>query len=132
MSTFNYIGEKQSCEEQVRNAADEKRLEEIRIEYLGRKGKISAMYANLAGLSQDEKPEEGKRINNFRTEVTRLIDDKKSEIRSKKKKASHRKLDVTIPGVAPEIGHLHVLTRTIEEICSIFERLGYTLHEGPE
>jgi len=41
-------------------------------------------------------------------------------------------LDVTIPGVAPSVGHAHILTQTIDEICHIFEQLGFAVQEGPE
>src|SRR3990167_9459570 len=132
MNTFDYIGEKESCEEKVRNAADERQLEAVRIEYLGRKGKIALMYADLAKMPQEIKPGAGKKINELRADVTRLIEEKRNEIKSKNRRDAQKALDVTIPGAAPAAGHTHILPQTIDEICAIFERLGYVVREGPE
>jgi phenylalanyl-tRNA synthetase alpha chain len=132
MRTHDYLSEKQDCADKVRNAGDEQQLESVRIEYLGRKGKIAAMYADLARRPQEERPQEGKKINELRTDVTRLIEEKKAALQSSKKRETLQSVDVTIPGVAVESGHTHLLSQTIDEICAVFERLGFVVREGPE
>jgi len=131
-TTFDYNNEKCTSEEKIAGVTDEKLLEVFRIEYLGKKGMVAAMYANLGALPNDQKPEEGKKINEFRAIVTQLIEEKKKELKAGKRRASQKTLDVTIPGVAQQIGHAHILTQTIDEICAIFERLGFGIQDGPE
>jgi len=108
-------------------------LEEFRIKYLGRKGLISQIYASLAALPKEEKPIVGKQANNLRRLIEQIIKEKKgavSQISETSDAACF--IDVTIPGVAPVQGHKHILTQTIEEICALFERLGFVIHDGPE
>lgn len=124
--------EKSDMQEKFGRVADDRQLESFRIEYLGRKGRIAQLYSSLAALPNEKKPMLGKAINDLKNEIGQLIEEKKKEIKSKKRNSSQKNLDVTIPGVAPEIGHTHILTQTLEEICSIFERLGYAIQEGPE
>jgi len=111
---------------------DDKQLESFRIEYLGRKGRVTQLYASLASLPNDKKPGLGKAINDLKGEVTQLIEEKKIKLIAKKRQASQKTLDVTIPGVAQQAGHAHILTQTIDEICAIFERLGFGIQDGPE
>ena len=129
---FDYENEKQNSRQKIAEAADLKQLEAVRIEYLGKKGKVTALYANLAVLPKEQKPEEGKRINELRNVVTQLIEEKKRKITTKSRQDAQEDLDVTIPGVSSPVGHAHILTQTIDEICSIFEQLGFTVQEGPE
>ena len=129
---FDYTTEQQNSRQRIAEAVDIKQLEAIRIEYLGKKGKLTAMYANLAALPRDQKPEEGKKINEFRNAITQLIEEKRKEITVKRRQAARQDLDVTIPGIASPVGHAHILTQTIDEICSIFEQLGFAVQEGPE
>jgi phenylalanyl-tRNA synthetase alpha chain len=129
---FDYDKEKTASEEKIAGVADEKLLEAFRIEYLGKKGLIAAMYSNLGALPGEQKPEEGKKINEFRAVIAQLIEKKKNELTAKKRQTTQKKLDVTIPGVSRQVGHAHILTQTINEICGIFERLGFGIQDGPE
>lgn len=129
---FDYIIEEQESRRKIADAADLKQLEAVRIEYLGKKGKIAAMYANLSTLPNENKPHEGKKINELRQSVTQLLDGKKKELAAGKRRTDREGLDVTIAGVAQPVGHAHLITQIIDEICSIFERLGFTVFEGPE
>ncbi len=61
-----------------------------------------------------------------------MIEEKKKAITAKTRQAAQEDLDVTIPGVASPVGHAHILTQTIDEICAIFEQLGFSVQEGPE
>ncbi|MCA9398920.1 MAG: phenylalanine--tRNA ligase subunit alpha [Candidatus Omnitrophica bacterium] len=112
--------------------SDPRALEEFRIKYLGKKGLVAEIYASLPQLSKEEKPAVGKGANDLRNTVSRIIEEKKTVIRQKEKLSSKRFLDVTMPGVASETGHQHLITQTIEEICGLFERLGFVIQDGPE
>ncbi len=111
---------------------DEKQLEAFRIKYLGKKGLIAEMYSSLAVLSAEEKPVVGKNANELRNKINALIEQKRREIGEKAKQSSENILDITLPGVSSPVGHKHILTQTMEEICQLFERLGFVVCEGPE
>jgi len=130
--TFDYKLETINFQEKIAAASDERQLEALRIEFLGRKGKVAFLFSNLSTLSKEQKPQEGKKVNDFRALVTRSIDEKKKEIAAKKRQDSKKTLDITIPGVAPQIGHAHILTQTIDEISCLFGQLGFVVQEGPE
>jgi len=131
-STWDYESEKQDSRERITGAADAKELESLRIEYLGRKGKVAAMYANMGTLPKDQKPEIGKRINELRGLVEQLIKEKKRELDDQKRQSKQEEIDVTIPGASPKIGHAHIINQTIDEIARIFGQLGFMAQDGPE
>ncbi|HLF18917.1 MAG TPA: phenylalanine--tRNA ligase subunit alpha [Candidatus Omnitrophota bacterium] len=122
----------QELEEEAGGVNDGQNLEAFRIKYLGKKGLIQQIYSSLSSLPSDQKPLVGKGVNALRSRVTQIIEDKKTAIKQKEKRSSQTDLDVTLPGVAHRIGHQHILTQTIDEICSIFERMGFAVQEGPE
>ncbi len=111
---------------------DKKGLEAFRIKYLGKKGLVSEMFSSLAKCSKEEKPALGKNVNLFRHNISQLIEAKKDEIESQEKESSPSFVDVGLPGVSQSVGHRHILTQTIEEVCSLFENLGFCVQESPE
>ncbi|OGX30956.1 MAG: phenylalanine--tRNA ligase subunit alpha [Omnitrophica WOR_2 bacterium RIFCSPHIGHO2_01_FULL_48_9] len=120
-------------DEEIKTVSDSKSLEFFRIKYLGKKGLIAEMYSALSSLSAEEKPTVGKNANILKNRVTQLIEDKNQEIAGlQRNQSSKDSLDITMPGVATPIGHRHVLTQTMDEICSLFEKLGFVVQEGPE
>lgn len=110
---------------------DESALEAFRIKYLGRKGLIQEMYAALGTLSKEEKPLVGQGANALRNKIQSLLESKKQEIQSSGRGAQAG-IDITLPGVAQPVGHKHLITQTIEEICALFEKLGFVVQQGPE
>lgn len=109
---------------------DAKQLEDFRIKYIGKKGLLPKIYADMAKASKEDKPALGKNSNILKKRIESLIDAKQKELDSQKSKGES--IDVTIPGVRPVQGTKHVITQTIEEICAIFERLGFVIQTGPE
>lgn len=133
MWDFNQL--QQAAQEEAAIAGSIQSLEALRIKYLGRKGLISEIYASLSGASAQEKPAIGKGANELKNFITRLLDDRKLQLEQTQKTHAGRSLDaidITAPGVAQSIGHRHILTQTINDICEIFEKLGFTVMEGPE
>lgn len=123
----------QQAAEEIGLAGDLKNLETVRVKYLGRKGLITEIYATLPALPLDQRASVGKNANDFRSRVTILLDDRKKEIENSVDSQEEKPgLDVTIPGVASALGTKHLLSQTIEEICGIFEGLGFAVQEGPE
>ena len=119
-------------EKDFENILSEKDLEVFRIKYLGRKGLIPEIYSSLAGLSSDEKPLVGKKANDLRQKISLQIKNKQESLKNLKDKSSDSGIDLTLPGVYSEIGHKHLITQTVEEICQIFEKMGFDVFEGPE
>lgn len=104
-------------------------VEALRIEYLGKKGKLTGILRSLGSLPPEQKKTIGKEINTLKKKVEAAIDTKKSTLDAGEKKAS---FDYTLPGIAHRIGTLHPITQTIHEISDIFLRLGFEIVDGRE
>ncbi|MBL8012466.1 MAG: phenylalanine--tRNA ligase subunit alpha [Candidatus Omnitrophica bacterium] len=122
----------EDIQEDFKSVVDEKTLESFRIKYVGKKGLISEIYASFPSLSSDEKAMVGKGANELKSIATKLIDERSVLLQSKTALSNRTSLDVTLPGVSRPIGHAHILTQTIHEICEIFEKLGFVIHDSPE
>lgn len=122
-----------NAREKMRGVSDERGLEQFRVEYLGRKGVLAKSYAELKEAPRDKKPAIGKAINNLKIGIERLIDQKNVELEKKESRSQAQdNLDLTIPGVGARIGHQHILTQILDEICGILEGLGFVVRESPE
>lgn len=117
---------------EIAGSADLKALENLRVKFLGRKGILTEIYAGLSNLSPEEKPLAGKKANDFRQTITSLLDEKKTELEKRGETSGGSSLDVSLPGLASPVGHEHVLSQIIDEICGTFEHLGFVVQDGPE
>lgn len=106
-------------------------LDKIRIKFLSRNGLLSQLFDKLKEVSKEEKPRIGKELNLLRNELTEKFESKQKELESLKD-AEKLHLDLTLPGNYYRIGGKHILTQTLDEIKSIFKRLGFSVFEGPE
>jgi len=105
-------------------------LEELRIKYLGRKGKVSAAFSLLAEVPTEKKPEIGQELNKLKLSIEKsynTLSDKFS-----KGEGDKVSFDLTLPGRKPFIGRKHPLVQMADEIKSIFVHLGFTIEDGPE
>ncbi|MFA5059347.1 MAG: phenylalanine--tRNA ligase subunit alpha [Candidatus Omnitrophota bacterium] len=119
---------------EIKAALHQKDLEALRIKYLGRKGLIAEIYASLPDLSAEQKPSVGKNANELKNKIAQLLEEQ-NEVLKKLPGAfgsSKETVDMTIPGVAIAPGKAHILTQTMNDICSTFEKLGFAVMEGPE
>ncbi|NND66093.1 MAG: phenylalanine--tRNA ligase subunit alpha [Halioglobus sp.] len=118
----------------IATAADGKALEQLRVDYLGKKGQITALLKGLGKLSAEERPEAGARINVVKQELQDLIGARKSELEfaAVEAKLATETIDVTLPGRGQSTGGLHPVTRTIERMEDIFAAIGFEVVEGPE
>lgn len=113
------------------SAQDQKELEEIRIQFLGRNGTLTLAMKQITNVSKEEKPQMGKIIN----EIKQIIEDAltgKINTFNSQPKDKEEKLDVTEPGIRPSLGHLHLVTQAIETISEIFRPLGFVRVRYPE
>ena len=118
------------AEQEINSVADLASLNHARVKYLGRQGIISGLFSEIATLPKEEKAAFGRELNILKQKLEGLIRDKEGFI--KQAGAEYEMLDVTLPGVATEIGQPHPLTQTLREICDVFTRMGFSVVEGPE
>jgi phenylalanyl-tRNA synthetase alpha chain len=117
--------------EALKKVKDLASLEQFRIKYLARKGQITDMLSRIGSLAADEKPKAGQLANKIKKEVTESFEQlKKSLLQTQKK--TEPAVDVTLPGIIPEIGKTHIITQTINELLEIFGRMGFSVAYGPE
>jgi phenylalanyl-tRNA synthetase alpha chain len=117
------------------DASDEKsQLEAVRIEYLGKKGLITAYLKQLGDVSVEQRPVIGKSVNLAKQEVAGLIDVRFKVLAEVAMNAAleAEKIDVTLPGRGEETGGLHPVTRTLQRIEQYFQHIGFQVAEGPE
>lgn len=129
---WNFVDLQRQLEADAAAVGDAAQLEAFRIKYLGRKGLLQEIYGSLAAASAQEKPLIGKGANELRRFIEAALEQKKQFVEGLVRAAGRKEIDVTLPGVGPGIGHTHLITRTIEDICALFERLGFVIHDGPE
>ena len=129
LEQFERIGKDALAE--LKKVADLTALEEFRIKYLGRKGKITRMLSEIGKLPSKQKPEAGQLANKTKREVTAAFEQQKSALRAQKEKSTEL-IDVTLPGIPVRIGKKHVITQTLNELLEIFGRMGFAVAYGPE
>lgn len=120
--------------ERVNDAADGKTLEQLRVDYLGKKGKLTGLLKGLGALDPEERPKAGALINEVKQELQGLISDRKASLEQAALSArlGAETVDVTLPGRGVDVGGLHPITRTIERIEQFFAGIGFETMEGPE
>ncbi|HAR90126.1 MAG TPA: phenylalanine--tRNA ligase subunit alpha [Gammaproteobacteria bacterium] len=118
----------------IEHACDEKSLDALRVQYLGKKGSFTDLLKSLGKLPVDERPTAGEKINQAKKALQQAIESRRGEVVSVALDArlNAERLDVTLPGRRQSKGGLHPITITIERIKSIFAAAGYDVAEGPE
>ncbi|MFH1368314.1 MAG: phenylalanine--tRNA ligase subunit alpha [Elusimicrobiota bacterium] len=119
---------------QLEKAGTIEEAEALKVAFLGRKGKLTEILRGLSALAIEERKSTGEKANLLREELENLLKEKTSSLRKSlfSSKLLTEKIDVSLPPLPFEAGHVHPTTRTIKEICAIFESLGFTVAEGPE
>jgi phenylalanyl-tRNA synthetase alpha chain len=118
----------------VADATDLAALDHVRVEYLGKKGQITALLKSLGKLSAEERPAAGAKINEAKDAVQAQLVLRKQvmEQAAINAKLADETIDVTLPGRGQTNGGLHPVTRTLQRIQAIFASVGYAVEEGPE
>lgn len=106
------------------------KVEEFRIKYLGSKGIVKQMFAQLRDVPNDQKREVGQLLNSLRDEAQTKYDTEKANVEFSAD--ADESLDLTRPGDQILVGSRHPLSLVRSEIIEIFNRIGYTVSEGPE
>ena len=110
-------------------------LEEWDTRYLGRnRGELKNISAVMPKLTKEERPVVGQKINTVKSELEQQLAAKREDLKQREmlQKLEQERLDVTLPGRALPVGHMHPITRTILEITAIFEKMGFSTVQGLE
>ena len=118
----------------VEQAQDVQLLDQVRVDYLGKKGAITALLKTLGKLSNEERPAAGAKINEAKQQVEDAIRAKKADLENAAlaEKLKSESIDVTLPGRGQQTGGLHPVTRTLQRIENFFKNAGYKVAVGPE
>ncbi len=123
---------KTQIDSEIQNINSSQSLEEFRVKYLGRKGILAQLTSTIPVLPQQERAIFGQQVNTLKNKILSLIDEKERSIATEPVQSSASLSDISMPGIAQDLGHLHPLTQVIDEICTIFNRMGFSVVEGPE
>ncbi len=107
-------------------------LEEVRVKYLGRKGLLAELTGAIPSLPLEQRGAFGQEVNALKNKLLSLIEEREKVLKNSSSVSKKENLDVGMPGIAQELGGIHPITRIIDEICAIFNRLGFSVVQGPE
>lgn len=118
----------------VAQADSVKALDDVRVQYLGKKGHLTQLLKGLGKLSAEERPAAGAKINEAKDELSAELNARKEQLEGAalEQKLASETIDVTLPGRGQQLGGLHPVTKTLERIEAFFGSIGYTVEEGPE
>lgn len=121
-------------EERLASTTNLKEVNEIKIEYLGKKGPVIELTSHMRELSVEEKKEFGKLLNELKTTLSTKIDEKIKYFGTEElnKKLATEKIDVTLPATKIPVGAPNILEKIVEEVESVFMSMGYDVVDGPE
>ena len=123
----------QENREAVQKVSDLKALEEIRVQILGRKGRLTALLHGLKDLPSEKRAAAGQTANEVKRQLLQLIEERAVELKNTGWTSDKKwSIDPTLPGRPPEMGRLHILNYTLREIEEIFTAMGFAVVEGPE
>ncbi len=110
------------------------KLNEVRVNYLGKKGELTAVLKGMKDVAAEERPKVGQLVNETREEIERVLEEtvRKMEKAVREAKMKQEVIDVTLPARKNNVGHRHPSTIALEEVERIFIGMGYEVVEGPE
>lgn len=118
----------------IADAADLKKLDEVRVAILGKKGELTGVLRGMKDLSNEERPLVGKLANEVRSAIEGELEKAKETISKKQRELQLKAevIDVTLPAKKSTLGHRHPMTIVLDDIKDIFIGMGYSIAEGPE
>ncbi len=121
------------AKEKLSTISSSEQLEEFRIQFLGRKGEFTSIMKGLGQVPKEDKPRLGQMANKAKNEIETLYVDKQAKLSAGSATSTRDSaIDLTLPGRKPETGKLHPITQIMNEVCAIFESLGFSVAEGPD
>ncbi|MBP3730409.1 MAG: phenylalanine--tRNA ligase subunit alpha [Mailhella sp.] len=119
-------------EEQLRQITTAAELEAARIDFLGRKGRLAELMSHLRDLSPQDRPGFGQAANAVKQRLLDIFEERRKRQEEEKESAFLAKFDPSLPGRSVWNGSLHPITLAMQEVCSVFQNMGYEIAGGPE
>jgi phenylalanyl-tRNA synthetase alpha chain len=120
--------------EKIKSVKDSKNLDDIRINFLGKKGELTSLLKMLGNLPKEERPKYGEKVNKVKNEIEEAI--KSASLDIQKKESSEQfykeKIDITLQGIMPRVGSRHPIRAIVDQMEEIFLGMGFNIEEGPE
>jgi len=118
----------------INEAGDPAQLEQIRVEYMGKKGRLTELLKGLGQLEPAERPKAGAAINVVKQDIQQAIQNRSLELEEAvlAEKLASEAIDITLPGRGEKTGGLHPVTRTLQRIETFFAQVGFSVETGPE
>jgi len=107
-------------------------LEQVRINFLGKKGKISLILRSLGKVASDQRPAVGQAVNIAKKNVQQALDARKKQLGSGDRQSGGSAIDVTLPGIRHQPGHRHPLMATMHRLKTIMQGMGFRWDDYPE
>ena len=109
-------------------------LDDVRVRFLGRQGRITMASRAIGTLAPELRPEAGRRLNDGKQVIRNALDARKTTLSADflQSRLASERIDVSLPGRGQSSGGLHPVTRTLERISSLFRAIGFEVVEGPE
>ena len=119
---------------EVAGSVDERSLDDTRIRYLGKWGRVTERLKQVGSMPTEERPAAGQAVNQVKQQVLEAIDRRKTELQQQQLagRLAREKIDVTLPARGQHSGGLHPITLTLQEIERLFVEIGFTVVDGPE
>jgi phenylalanyl-tRNA synthetase alpha chain len=119
---------------EIAAATDLRALDQVRVNFLGKKGAMTAIMKQLSQLGAAERPVVGQQVNLARDAITQQLELRRQQLEAAAlaMRLAAEQIDITLPGRGQFAGGLHPVTRTLERISTLFLPLGFTVAEGPE
>ena len=124
----------EEIKEKIKKAVNLNELYNLKLEYLGKKGRITEMLASLKELTIEQKKIEGQKINEIKNFFNEIYNMKEEELKEEEKNdlLEKEKIDLTLPGLNFKTGGAHPLLMIQEELEEVFKTMGYIVVKGPE
>lgn len=123
---------KNSAVSMIIDASDQKELEEIKLQFLGRSGRLTLTLKEITKVPRDQRIAVGQLANDVKKIIEETLENQISNLKNQKSREIREKIDITNPGKKPDIGHLHPMTQVLSEIIDIFKSIGFQVADGPE
>lgn len=119
---------------QIEDSGQLDKLNEIRVNYLGKKGQLTAVLKGMKDVAPEDRPKVGQMVNETREEIEKMLEASKQKLEKALREAKMKAevIDVTLPAKKNHVGHRHPNTIALEEVERIFVGMGYEVVEGPE
>ncbi len=118
------------AEQALKQVQDESQVEAFRVHFFGKKSGLTSLYSILKDVSQAEKASSGAQINQLKLWLSQSLTNIQTQFGTCPEPTLF--FDSTLPGIKAPTGSRHLLSQTIDDVVSIFERLGFDVAEGPE